>query len=84
MKNYDPSSLSEAVIQMMTDVVLILKTYGIEPIPAGNVMRLLGTPEDQASEWDHVMLTISDDGELLLNQETEIEEGEQEIPPTLH
>ena len=84
MQNYDPSELSEAVIQMMTDVVLILKTYGIEPIPAGNVMRLLGVPEDEAQKWDTVMLTLSDHGELILNKDSEEESKGQEIPPTLH
>jgi|14_taG_2_1085336.scaffolds.fasta_scaffold101474_2 hypothetical protein len=84
MQNYDPSQLSEAVIQMMTDVVLILKTYGIEPIPAGNVMRLLGVPEDEAQKWDTVMLTLSDHGELILNKDSEEESEGQEIPPTLH
>ena len=86
MKDYDQSNsnLSEAVIQMMTDVVLILKTYGIEPIPAGNVMRLLGTPEEEARQWDQVLLTISDEGVLILNQDEEATEGVQEIPPTLH
>ena len=84
MQNYDPSELSEAVIRMMTDVVLLLKTYGIEPIPAGNVMRLLGVPEDEAQKWDTVMLTLSDHGELILNKDSEEESEGQEIPPTLH
>jgi hypothetical protein len=84
MQNYDPSELSEAVIQMMTDVVLILKTYGIEPIPAGNVMRLLGVPEDEAQKWDTVMLALSEHGELILNKDSEEESTGQENPPTLH
>ena len=62
-------ALTEVVIQMMTDVVMLLNTYGIGPIPAGNVMRLLGTPEEEASKWDEVLLTVNEQGELILNKD---------------
>ena len=62
-------ALTEVVIQLMTDVVMLLNTYGIGPIPAGNVMRLLGTPEEEASKWDEVLLTVNEQGELILNKD---------------
>jgi len=76
-------ALSEVVIQMMTDVVMLLNTYGIGPIPAGNVMRLLGTPEEEASKWDEVLLTVNEQGELILNKDG-VDMGEDIGTQTLH
>lgn len=63
---------SDIVIQMMTDIVHVLSSYGIENIPASNVMRLLGTPEDEASSWEGVTLSLDEEGSLQLtdNEET--------------
>ena len=63
-KDYSTTVISDAVLQMMTDIVLVLNSYGITQIPASNVMRLLGTPEDEASLWEHIMLTVDEDGKV--------------------
>jgi len=76
-------ALTEVVIQMMTDVVILLNTYGIGPVPAGNVMRLLGVPEEEAGNWDKVMLTIDEQGKLTLNTDDE-EYVDNTSPTTLH
>lgn len=76
-------ALTEVVIQMMTDVVALLNTYGIGPVPAGNVMRLLGVPEEEAGNWDNVMLTIDEQGKLTLNTDDE-EYVDNTSPTTLH
>ena len=75
--------ISEAVTQMMLDIVLVLKSYGIEEVPASNVMRLLGTEEEEAKRWEQVILSVTENGELEL---TNIEEGDSpdEITPILH
>ena len=75
--------ISDAVAQMMLDIVLVLKSYGILEVPASNVMRLLGTDEEEAKRWDQVILSANENGELEL---TNIEQGDSpdEIPPILH
>ena len=75
--------ISEAVAQMMLDIVLVLKSYGILEVPASNVMRLLGTDEEEAKRWDQVILSANENSELEL---TNIEQGDgpDEIPPILH
>ena len=75
--------ISEAVTQMMLDIVLVLKSYGILEVPASNVMRLLGTDEEEAKRWDQVILSANENSELEL---TNIEQGDgpDEIPPILH
>jgi|14_taG_2_1085336.scaffolds.fasta_scaffold06207_6 hypothetical protein len=75
--------ISDAVTQMMLDIVLVLKSYGIEEVPASNVMRLLGTEEEEAKRWEQVILSVTENGELEL---TNIEQGDSpdEIPPILH
>ena len=75
--------ISDAVAQMMLDIVLVLKSYGILEVPASNVMRLLGTDEEEAKRWDQVILSANENSELEL---TNIEQGDgpDEIPPILH
>lgn len=67
-KNYinNQGTLSELVIDMMNDVVLLLNHYGITEIPASNVMRLLGVPEDEATKWDNAMLSVDEEGKLVI------------------
>ena len=76
-------NLNEAVTQMMLDIVLVLKSYGILEVPASNVMRLLGTDEEEASRWENVILSVSENGELELT-EVDIGGSPEEIPPILH
>ena len=73
-KDYSTTVISDAVLQMMTDIVLVLNSYGITQIPASNVTRLLGTPEDEASLWEHIMLTVDEDGKVNLTNEEKSEE----------
>ena len=76
-------NLNEAVTQMMLDIVLVLKSYGILEVPASNVMRLLGTDEEEASRWENVILSVSENGELELT-EVNIGGSLEEVPPILH
>ena len=76
-------NLNEAVTQMMLDIVLVLKSYGILEVPASNVMRLLGTDEEEASRWKNVILSVSENGELELT-EVDIGGSLEEVPPILH
>lgn len=75
--------ISEAVTQMMLDIVLVLKSYGILEVPASNVMRLLGTDEEEASRWENVILSVTENGELELT-EVDIGGRPEEVPPILH
>jgi len=76
-------NLNEAVTQMMLDIVLVLKSYGILEVPASNVMRLLGTDEEEASRWENVILSVTENGELELT-EVDIGGSLEEVPPILH
>lgn len=80
-------SLSDTVTQMMLDVVLLLNHYGIVEVPASNVMRLLGTPEEEASQWENAILSVDENSQLIItNRETsdDMDEYNYEIPPYLH
>ena len=76
-------NLNEAVTQMMLDIVLVLKSYGILEVPASNVMRLLGTDEEEASRWENVILSVTENGELELT-EVDIGGSLEEVTPILH
>ena len=51
------------VQEIMYAIVSLLNQYGITDIRAGAIMRLLGTPEEEALLFAHTKLVI--DGELL-------------------
>lgn len=87
MSDYIPKQFegfSEAVTQMMIDIVLVLKTYGIKDVPASNVMRLLGTDEEEAKRWEDIILSVNENGELELINKNGDDDGGYEIPTYLH
>jgi hypothetical protein len=51
------------VQEIMYAIVSLLNQYGITDIRAGAIMRLLGTPEEEALLFDNKKLVI--DGEFL-------------------
>lgn len=51
------------VQELMYAIVSLLNQYGIADVRAGAVMRLLGTPEEEALLFDNKKLVI--DGEYL-------------------
>ena len=46
-------------------------------------MRLLGTDEEEASRWENVILSVTENGELELT-EVNIGGSPEEVPPILH
>ena len=79
------SNLNETVIQMMLDVVALLTHYGITEIPASNVMKLLGVPDEETAQWDNAILSIDENGELKVTNKDEDNELPNDIGNvTLH
>lgn len=78
-------NLNETVIQMMLDVVALLAHYGITEIPASNVMKLLGVPDEDTAQWDNAILSIDENGELKVTNKDEDDELPSDIGNvTLH
>lgn len=50
-KDYDMLKEQLAVQAVMTEIVEVLFSHGITDVRVGNVMRLMGTPEDHCKEF---------------------------------
>jgi len=53
----------QQVQEIMFAIVSLLNSFGFTDVRAGNVMRLLGTPEEECAMFDDKVLVI--DGDLL-------------------
>ena len=62
----------EQVQEIMFAIVSLLNQYGIGDIRAGAVMRLMGTPEEEAKLFDDKKLVINKAGFLDLREADEI------------
>jgi len=50
--------LEQVVQDIMFQVVSVLNSYGITDVKAGNLMRLLGTPEEDCTQFDDKVMFI--------------------------
>ena len=77
----------QVVHEIMFQIVSVLNSYGITDVRAGNLMRLLGTPEEECAMFDDKVMFI--DGDLLDMRDMIPGEDEMELTPgkdnkTLH
>ena len=77
----------QVVHEIMFQIVSVLNSYGITDVRAGNLMRLLGTPEEECAMFDDKVMFI--DGDLLDMRDIIPGEDEMELTPdkdkkTLH
>ena len=57
----------EAVQEIMYEIVFLLNSYGIAEVRAGAVMRLLGTPDQEALMFDDKVL-VTNNGAIELRE----------------
>ena len=57
----DDIDLDSGIKLAIYNLMLSLYDYGLEEIHMGGLMRLLGVPNDLASEHDDVVVVFSDD-----------------------
>ena len=72
------NDLEQVVHEIMYQVVSVLNSYGISDVRAGNLMRLLGTAEEECAMFDDKVMFITGD---YLDMRDAIA-GEQEIELT--
>jgi len=72
------NDLEQVVHEIMFQVVSVLNSYGITDVRAGNLMRLLGTAEEECAMFDDKVMFITGD---YLDMRDAIA-GEQEIELT--
>ena len=77
----------QVIHEIMFQIVSVLNSYGITDVRAGNLMRLLGTPEEECAMFDDKVMFI--DGDLLDMRDMIPGEDEMELTPgkdnkTLH
>jgi len=70
--------LEQVVHEIMFQLVSVLNSYGITDVRAGNLMRLMGTPEDECAMFDDKVMFIS--GDYL--DMRDVIPGEQEVELT--
>ena len=81
------NNAEQVVHEIMFQIVSVLNSYGITDVRAGNLMRLLGTPEEECAMFDDKVMFI--DGDLLDMRDMIPGEDEMELTPgkdnkTLH
>lgn len=70
--------LEQVVHEIMFQLVSVLNSYGITDVRAGNLMRLMGTPEDECAMFDDKVMFIT--GDYL--DMRDVIPGEQEVELT--
>jgi len=81
------NNAEQVVHEIMFQIISILNSYGITDVRAGNLMRLLGNPEEECAMFDDKVMII--DGDLLDMRDIIPGEDEMELTPdrdkkTLH
>lgn len=62
-KDIERDDLQQVVHEIMFQVVILLNQYGYHDVRAGNLMRLLGTPEADCLPFDNKIMFV--DGDYL-------------------
>jgi len=60
-ENKTKEELEQLVHEIMFQLVSVLNSYGITDVRAGNLMRLMGTPEDECTMFDNKVMFIEED-----------------------
>lgn len=62
-KDIERDDIEQVVHEIMFHIVTLLNQYGYHDVRAGNLMRLLGTPEEDCVPFDDKIMFV--DGEYL-------------------
>jgi hypothetical protein len=81
--------LEETVRRFILDVCAVMYNYGFAEVRVGDIMRLMGVPDDKAGEHDNELIILDETFERVIEsytQETK-KDYSQDAPPagtTLH
>ncbi len=81
--------LEETVRRFILDVCAVMYNYGFAEVRVGDIMRLMGVPDDKAGEHDNELIILDESFEKVIESYTQESKQDysQETPPagtTLH
>lgn len=81
--------LEETVRRFILDVCAVMYNYGFAEVRVGDIMRLMGVPDEQAGQHDNELIILDESFEKVIESYTQESQKDysQEKPPagtTLH